>query len=518
MNRGLFCFIFTIIFMFTGYLTAQVSEDIQNESAVLMENIPDEKAEIEETEPEPKEELEIEKIKKMEAEMAKPEPVDYYINPGDIIDIRVAEHPEYDFAVLVQPDGGISYPPLGKLYVTGITEKQLAGIITKGLSSYTVNPKVNIAAIYETGDLKTDEYILKTGDLVYIEVKKHNNYNRTNVVQPNGNIDYSPLGKIKASGQNLSQLNQSITEGLSQYIMNPEIILEVRGSNKIIPKKDQIWGKTTKTPDRFGFDFFTGARNRILKIEDKVKDGKDIDITSPTVKDAISGFVGPIDMMDSNVSANIPSKYILSPGDRLTLHFWSDMEVDIQSIPLMVDSKGEVIIPKIGNISARGMTLAQFEEAARSLLSRVMYKNLGLVVTLETLKSIQIFISGEAFRPGRYAVSNVTSLFNALYMCGGPNDNGSLRDIKLLRNGETMAVDFYKYLMHGDSSQDFSLYAGDTIFIPRVGKTAMISGEVKRPAVYELKDDEKLLDLIELAGGIRPSGLLQRVQIDSVDP
>jgi protein involved in polysaccharide export with SLBB domain len=284
---------------------------------------------------------------------------------------------------------------------------------------------------------------------------------------------------------------------------------------------------------RFGYDFFTGARNRIIRQEQMLTAATEAaratpsaeaptvvvptELARPPARDAISGFVGPVDMMDANVAATVPAKYVLAPGDRLTVRFWSDV-LELQTLEIVVDEKGEVIVPRLGSMVVRSMTLAQFQDAVKEELERVAYKNLKLIATLDSLRSIQVFITGEAFRPGSYAVSSVTTMFNALYMCGGPSENGSLRNIKLLRNTETKTVDYYRFLMDGDSSQDYSLNAGDTIFITQVGKTASISGEVKRPAIYELKEGENLLELISLAGGIRPSGYLQRVQIDSVEP
>jgi len=305
-------------------------------------------------------------------------------------------------------------------------------------------------------------------------------------------------------------------------VVKPEVEKE-KIKKPELEKKESLISPSVETPvpipARFGYDFFTGARNRILKLEESLTEATVETPTSSAIRDALSGFVGPIDMMSANVAATVPSKYILGPGDRLTIYYWSDVEVmELQTASLVVDDKGEVIIPKVRKIVVRGMTLAQFQETAREEMARVISKNLKLVATLDRLRSIQIFITGETFRPGSYAVSAVTTMFNALYMCGGPNNNGSLRDIRLLRNNETKIVDFYRFLMDGDSSQDFSLEAGDTIFISRVGRTATISGEIRRPARYELKEGENLLELISLASGIWPSGFLQRVQMDSVDP
>ncbi|MGB9596746.1 MAG: SLBB domain-containing protein, partial [Candidatus Poribacteria bacterium] len=228
-------------------------------------------------------------------------------------------------------------------------------------------------------------------------------------------------------------------------------------------------------------------------------------------------FVGPMDMANANIQATVPDRYTLGPGDKINITYWTDI-VEPKTEILTVDEKGEVTTEKLGKMVVRGMTLAQFEEAVKAGLSRVAYKNLQLIATLDELRSIQIFITGEVFRPGSYAVSAVTTVANALYMCGGPNENGSLRDIKLIRRNETKSIDFYKFLMKGDSSQDYSLESGDTIMVPLVGKTVTISGEVKRPAIYELKADENLKELITIAGNIRPTGYIQRVRIDSVNP
>ncbi|MBM3212489.1 hypothetical protein FJZ33_09725, partial [Candidatus Poribacteria bacterium] len=327
---------------------------------------------------------------------------------------------------------------------------------------------------------------------------------QTPVIQQDANADITPGTQAEASPVPQSPIDTkplAETSGIQEEI-----------SEEVEPGKapgNVISQPGIDFPRRFGYDYFAGARSKIIAQEQTLVDRP----LTRVEKDAISGFVGPIDMMSANVTATVPSKYVLSPGDKLKVQYWSDV-VEPQTINLVVDSKGEVTIPKIGEpIVVRGMTLAQFQDAAKDMIERVAYKNLKLIASLENLRSIQIFITGEAFRPGSYAVSAVSTLFNTLYNCGGPSVNGSLRNIKLLRDSETKIVDFYKYLMDGDSSQDYSLEAGDTIFISPVGRAISVSGEVKRPAIYELKEGENLLELISLAGGILPGGFLQRIQI-----
>ncbi|MCC6545037.1 MAG: SLBB domain-containing protein [Nitrospirae bacterium] len=265
---------------------------------------------------------------------------------------------------------------------------------------------------------------------------------------------------------------------------------------------------------RFGFDFFRTARKRIIAIENMISKGQ-----RPLVsqKDAVAGFVGPLDMVSSHTNATIPPNYMLSPGDRVTIYYWGDL-IELTEVKLSLDEKGGVSVPRAGRIVARGMTISQFQDAVKEQLQRVYGKNLSLIASLESLRSIQIFITGEAFRPGSYAVSSVTTLFNALYAGGGPSNFGSLRDIKLIRNNKTVNVDFYNYLLKGDSKDDYPLIAGDTIFISKAGKQVSIAGEVNRPGIYELKEGERLKEIISLGNGIKPTGMLSNVQIRSVIP
>jgi protein involved in polysaccharide export with SLBB domain len=218
-----------------------------------------------------------------------------------------------------------------------------------------------------------------------------------------------------------------------------------------------------------------------------------------------------------SASAVIPARYVLASGDVLTLSYWAKT-LDLQSVPLTLDAEGEVAVPKIGKIVARGMTLDLFQESLKTALRRVTVNDLELIVTLDRLKSIQIFVTGEVARPGSHAVASVTTLFNALHAGGGPTSAGSLRDIRLLRGQQTIRVDFYDYLLQGDSQNDLPLFAGDTIFIPPSMRQVGLRGEVDRPAIYELKNGENLAELLALAGGIKSTGILNRVQIRSVQP
>jgi protein involved in polysaccharide export with SLBB domain len=222
-------------------------------------------------------------------------------------------------------------------------------------------------------------------------------------------------------------------------------------------------------------------------------------------------------MVSSSVNASIPPQYVLSPGDQVTVYYWGDL-IELTTLTLALDDKGAVSLPRGGRLVARGMSLPQFQKAVQDQLQRELSKTVKVIAALDKLKSIQVLISGEAFRPGTYAVSAVTTLFNALYAAGGPNGRGSLRDIRLVRGNKTIDVDFYDSLMSGDSKADYPLQSGDTILFGRAEKLVSIAGEVDRPAIYELKKNETLKDLVRMAEGIKPSGLSSKVHVQSLVP
>ncbi len=233
--------------------------------------------------------------------------------------------------------------------------------------------------------------------------------------------------------------------------------------------------------------------------------------------DALKNFVGPDAMLWMNVLTPAPERYQLGPGDLLTLRYWSDT-LEPREVYPRVDAQGAITLPMGGKIVARGQTLAQLEETVRKALSRVI-RNVQVTLTLRELRTMTIIVAGEAYAPGSYQVPAVATLFNALYACGGPNDKGSLRRIQLKRtDGSVHTFDFYRFLLYGDGSQDVPLQPGDIIFIPPVEVQVSVSGEVHRPAIYEILPEERLRNAIGFAGGVKPSGVAQRVAVTSVRP
>jgi polysaccharide export outer membrane protein len=194
----------------------------------------------------------------------------------------------------------------------------------------------------------------------------------------------------------------------------------------------------------------------------------------------------------------VPSNYVLGPGDSIDLQLLRERGGRYR---LVINREGQLEVPDIGPVAVAGLRFIE----AKALLEQTVATQLPGArtnVSLGALRSIQVFILGEAKKAGAYTVSGLSTISNALLASGGVTQLGSLRNIQLRRDGELITtLDLYDFLTAGDTSNDQRLLPGDVIFIPPVGPTVAISGAVKRPAIYEVRDDTRLADLLAMAGG-----------------
>ncbi|MEE8304026.1 MAG: SLBB domain-containing protein [Candidatus Tectomicrobia bacterium] len=203
--------------------------------------------------------------------------------------------------------------------------------------------------------------------------------------------------------------------------------------------------------------------------------------------------------------------YVIGAGDGLNIVLWGGVQEYYQ---LEVDRNGAITLPRLGVVQVWGFTLKQLQVFLQQRFGE-FYPNFEMAVTLGKLRTIRVFVVGEVRQPGAYTVSSLSTMINALFASGGPAKNGSLRRISLVRQGTAVdTLDLYNFLLRGDKSRDQTLQSGDTIFVPVIGPVAGIAGNVKRPAIYELEPGMTLRRLIQLAGGITPSGYLQRVHVE----
>ncbi len=198
----------------------------------------------------------------------------------------------------------------------------------------------------------------------------------------------------------------------------------------------------------------------------------------------------------------IPESYMIGTGDTLNIKVFGK-ENDEYEMP--VSREGKVIIPRLGAYNVSGMT---FSEAKAYLRNEIQKKVIGVevVITLSELRSIRVFVLGEAFKPGNYLLNSLSTVTHAIFTAGGISDIGSLRNIQVKRAGKLVqTLDLYDLLIKGDSSKDIMLKSGDVVFVAPVGNRVTVEGEVKRPAIYELSSNETIGDVISMAGGLLPS-------------
>lgn len=210
----------------------------------------------------------------------------------------------------------------------------------------------------------------------------------------------------------------------------------------------------------------------------------------------------------------VPAEYVVGPGDRLEVQLIGNTKARHS---LVVNRDGSLNFPDLGPIAVSGL---RFEAAKARIEARVAEQMIGTqaVVTMGELRSIRVFVLGEATQPGSYTVSGLATITNALFASGGIRKIGSLRNIQIKRKGAVVGrLDLYDLLLNGDTSDDLRLLPGDVIFIPPVGTTVGVVGEIRRPAIYELKQESTIADLLHLGGGLSPSADARLARIERID-
>jgi len=227
-------------------------------------------------------------------------------------------------------------------------------------------------------------------------------------------------------------------------------------------------------------------------------------------------FAGePTTFMPSE-NAAVPDTYIVGPGDQLKINFYGK---ESDSFEVIVDREGRISIPDLSPVEVAGLTFAEIKELVKVKVEQEVI-GVKAFVSLGQLRSMRILVLGEAYKPGSYSVSSLTTVSHALFVSGGVSDIASLRNIQVKRAGNVVAnFDLYDLLINGDSSNDIVLKSGDAVFIPSVGAQVRVEGAVKRPAIFELKKGESAKQLLAMAGGLKPnayakSAIVERFNFD----
>lgn len=210
----------------------------------------------------------------------------------------------------------------------------------------------------------------------------------------------------------------------------------------------------------------------------------------------------------------VPADYIVGSGDQLQVQLYGTTN---RSLRLVVGRDGMINFPELGPITVGGKS---FSSLQAELESRVAKQMIGVraSISMGETRSIRVFVLGEANLPGSYTVSGLSTMTSALFASGGIKPIGSLRNIQLKRQGAVVrTLDLYDLLMKGDTSNDAKLMPGDVIYIPTVGSTVSVSGEVRRPAIYELKGTQTANDVITLAGGLTSDADINKISLIRTD-
>jgi polysaccharide biosynthesis/export protein len=284
-------------------------------------------------------------------------------------------------------------------------------------------------------------------------------------------------------GVDLSQLN-SRSSGADKSSRQETEQLEQRASDVIVATDE----KNEKTPDsalkRFGLTLF----------------------------DAKISTFAPVD------NVPVPDGYILGAGDTLLVQLFGKQSSDLS---LSIDREGKITLPDLAPMIVGGLDFATARELISQRISAAMIGTQA-AVSMGATRSINVFLAGEAKNPGMYAVSALSSVTQALFVAGGVSEVGSLRNIQIKRQGNTIAqFDLYKLLLSGDNSNDITLKHGDVVFVPPYQALAEVTGEVVRPGLYELTANQRLNDLLNMAGGLKAtahagSARLERINANNV--
>ncbi len=224
--------------------------------------------------------------------------------------------------------------------------------------------------------------------------------------------------------------------------------------------------------------------------------------------DAVPSTFAPIE------NAPVTSDYVIGPGDELLIRAWGQLDIDYRTT---VDRNGSINIPRIGQINLAGIKYQDLTAYVKNAVGRV-FRNFELTVTMGQLRSIQVLVLGHARQPGNYTISSLSTLVNAVFAAGGPTPRGSMRGIQLKRgNRNVTELDLYDLLVNGDKSRDVPLLPGDVIYFPPIGPLAALSGSVNTPAIFELKADTSLAQLIAWSGGLSTTAQTRRATIERIE-
>ena len=292
-----------------------------------------------------------------------------------------------------------------------------------------------------------------------------------------GTQGFNPSTGFAASPTYTDRQNQNnANDWWQQYRFNPDRALRLAQQTEF---QKMVMSSTGRTLPLYGADLFWGSPSTFAPVE----------------------------------QVPVTPDYVVGPGDELVVHVWGQVSINAQ---VTVDRTGMVYLPQVGPVSVAGIPFSQLQSTMQGKISKI-YRNFNVSVSMGQLHSIRIYVSGQARQPGSFTVSSLSTLVNALFVTGGPAPQGSFRHIQLRRAGQVVTdFDLYDLLIYGDKSKDVALLPGDVIYIPPVGPQAAVFGSVRNSAIYELKENTTVAEIVKDAGGLSilaslSNGVVERI-------
>ncbi|MBV9087149.1 MAG: SLBB domain-containing protein, partial [Acidobacteriaceae bacterium] len=217
-----------------------------------------------------------------------------------------------------------------------------------------------------------------------------------------------------------------------------------------------------------------------------------------------------------NLPMDVPAgpDYVLGAGDGLKIDLWGSTSQRLQRV---VDRSGRVSLPEVGNVVVAGHTLGDVQREMQAVL-RTQYRDVQADVSISKIRAVRVYVVGDVQRAGAYDVSSLSTPLNAVFAAGGPTNIGSIRTLRHYRGKELLEeVDVYDLLLHGVHGNVLPLDSGDTILVPPIGPQVTVDGMVRRPAIYELRGEKSLAEVLELAGGVLPTGTLRHIEVERLE-
>ncbi len=223
---------------------------------------------------------------------------------------------------------------------------------------------------------------------------------------------------------------------------------------------------------------------------------------------------GTLDSDSFPMDLPVGPDYVVGPGDGLAIDLWGGVA---QRLYRTVDREGRLSLPEVGPVLVSGRTMSEVQQTVQHVL-RTQFRNVSADISLSRLRTVRVYVVGDVAHPGAYDISSLSTPLNALFAAGGCTGEGSLRSLKHFRGKQlSEEIDAYDLLLRGVRSDLKRLEDGDTLLVPPVGPQVTVEGMVRRPAVYELREEKNLAEVLELAGGILPAAALRHIEVQRLE-